>query len=89
MKQDRVIGTSINLYETVLMAAARAREIREIRYSKYAETGHYVLGEYKKLLTPGQQSVVDIDNGLVGREYLAKALNRPHKKNRGFNKHKR
>lgn len=89
MKQELVIGTSINLYETVLMAAARTREIKEVRFSKYAETGHYVLGEYKKLLTPAQQAVVDIDSGLVGRDYLAKALNRPHKRNRGFNKHKR
>ena len=89
MKQDKVIGTSINLYETVLMAAARAREIREIRYSKYSESGLYILGEYKKQLTPTQQAVADIEGGLVKRDYLIKALNRPQKKNRGFNKHKR
>ena len=63
MKQDRIIGTSINLYETVLMAAARAREIREIRYSKYSESGLYILGEYKNQLTPVQQAVADIESG--------------------------
>jgi hypothetical protein len=89
MKQNSIIGTDINLYESVLMASARAKEIKEIRYSKYAETGHYVLGEYKKLLTPAQQSVVDIESGLAKRDYLFKSLNKVHKKNKGFNKHKR
>jgi hypothetical protein len=40
-------------------------------------------------LTPTQQAVADIESGLVKRDYLIKALNRPQKKNRGFNKHKR
>lgn len=89
MKKNEVIGTSVNLYEGVLMAAARAKEIKELRYNKYAETGHYVLGEYKKLLTPAQQSIVDIESGLAKRDYLFKSLNKVHKKNKVFNKHKR
>jgi hypothetical protein len=89
MKSQVNIGTNINLYEAVLMSAARVREIKEIRYSKYAETGNYILGEYKRLLIPADQAVLDVNSGLVGKEYLVKALNRPHKKNRGFNKHKR
>jgi hypothetical protein len=89
MKNDSVIGTSINLYESVLMGAARTKEIKEIRYSKYAESGLYILGEYKKKLIPVHQAVADIESGLVKRDYLFKALNRSQKKNRGFNKHKR
>lgn len=89
MKQIQNIGTTHNLYESVLMASARAREIREIRYSKYSESGLYILGEYKKQLTPAQQAVSDIESGLVKRDYLIKALNKTQKKNRGFNKHKR
>jgi hypothetical protein len=73
MKQDRIIGTEINLYETILMAAARAREIREIRYSKYSESGLYILGEYKKQLTPTQQVVVNKAGNLAAVNRILKA----------------
>lgn len=89
MKNDSVVETKFTIFESILMMVARVREIKGIRYSKYAESGNYVLGQYKNSLSPAAQAELDIENGLVGREYLVKALSKPPKRHRGFNRHQR
>ena len=48
-----------NVFERVIAGAARMKEIREIRYNSL-ETGQYVPGMYKKLLSVYEQSVADL-----------------------------
>jgi hypothetical protein len=68
-----------NIFERVIASAARMKEIREIRYNSL-ETGTYVPGMYKKLLRPDEQAIVDLDNGIAGRDYLYKAVSKPRKR---------
>jgi DNA-directed RNA polymerase subunit K/omega len=76
-----------NIFERVLIAAARVREIKQVRYNSL-DTGTYVLNQYKKLATPSQIADNEIAAGIVGREYLLKAVSKTSKRNKDHNKHK-
>ena len=76
-----------NIFERVLIAAARVREIKQVRYNSL-DTGTYVLHQYRKLATPSQIADNEIDVGIVGREYLLKAVSKTSKRNKEHNKHK-
>ena len=76
-----------NIYERVLVSAARVREIKQVRYNSL-DTGTYVLNQYKKLATPSQIADNEIAAGIVGREYLLKAVSKTSKRNKEQNKHK-
>lgn len=68
-----------NIFERVIAGSARMKEIREIRYMNL-ETGTYVPGMYKKMLRPDQQAIVDLDNGVAGRDYLYKGVSKPRRR---------
>lgn len=68
-----------NVYEKVLASAARAREIRETRYG-HLNSGRYEPGQFKKMATPADQAIAEIDQGKIGREYLIKSVNKPTKR---------
>lgn len=64
---QRAVG---NIYDFVLIASERVREINRERI----EDGSFLNGisGYKKLTKPHQQALEDITTGKVGREYLKK-----------------
>ena len=68
-----------NVYEKVLAAAARAREIRETRFG-HLTSGRYTPGQFKKMATPCDQAMAEIDQGKIGREYLIKSVTKPTKR---------
>jgi DNA-directed RNA polymerase subunit K/omega len=76
-----------NIFERVLVSAARVREIKQIRYNDL-ETGSYVLHQYKKLATPSDIAEQEIRAGTIGRDYLMRAVTKTTKRNREYNKHK-
>lgn len=63
-----------NIYEFVLIASERVREINRQRFTDDT----YTLGfeEYKKLKKPHLQALDDIVSGKVGREYLKRVRDR-------------
>jgi len=75
-----------NIYERVLVSAARVREIKQVRYDSL--DGTYVLNQYKKVATPSQIADNEIAMGIVGREYLLKAVSKTSKRNKEHNKQK-
>lgn len=77
-----------NIFEKVLASAARVREIKQVRYDSM-EVGTYVLNQYKKLATPHQISDIEIESGVVGRDYLLKAVSQTNKRNKEHSKSKR
>jgi DNA-directed RNA polymerase subunit K/omega len=74
-----------NIFQTVLASAARAREIRELRAANIM-SGRYELGQYKKHPTPAHQATDEIISGVIGMDYLLKAVNKTNKRNREYNK---
>ena len=68
-----------NLFDKVIATAARMKEIRDIRYNSL-ETGQYVPGMYKKLTKPYEQAMLDLENGVAGRDYLYKAVSKPRRR---------
>ena len=63
-----------NIYDFVLIASERVREINRER----TEDGSFLKGfdSYKKLTKPHLQALEDITTGKVGREYLKKISQR-------------
>lgn len=51
-----------NRYDLVLIAAVRSREIA--RQHRHSQAPHYIY--------PGVTALLEIQNGLIGREYLKK-----------------
>jgi DNA-directed RNA polymerase subunit K/omega len=77
-----------NIYERVIASAARVREIKQIRLEEI-QAGTYVLNQYKKVKTPHDIAYTEIISGIVGREYLLKAVSQTNKRNKEFNKRRR
>jgi hypothetical protein len=77
-----------NIYERVLATSARVREIKEVRAAAI-EIGHYELNQYKKHETPAQIVDREIEAGVIGRDYLMKAVSKTNKRNKDYNKTKR
>lgn len=76
-----------NIFERVLVSAARVREIKQVRYNSL-DTGTYVLNQYKKLETSSQIAEREIAVGTVGRDYLLKAVSKTNKRNKEYSKYK-
>lgn len=76
-----------NIFERVLVSAARVREIKQVRYNSL-ETGTYVLDQYQKVATPSEIAEQEIRSGTIGRDYLMRAVSKTTKRNREYNKHK-
>lgn len=76
-----------NIYERVLVSAARVREIKQVRYNSL-DTGTYVLNQYKKVSTPSQIADQEIAVGTVGRDYLLKSVSKTNKRNKEYSKYK-
>ncbi len=68
-----------NIFERVIAAAARMKEIHEIRY-KSLETGVWYPGMYRKHTRLCDQAILDLDNGVAGREYLFKGVSKPRRR---------
>lgn len=77
-----------NIFEQVLASAARVREIKKMRHDAI-EMGTYELNQYKKVSTPHQISETEIASGVVGRDYLLKAVSQTNKRNKEHSKSKR
>lgn len=76
-----------NIFERVLVSAARVREIKQVRYNSL-ETGTYVLDQYQKVATPSEIAEREIRSGTIGRDYLMRAVSKTTKRNREYNKYK-
>jgi DNA-directed RNA polymerase subunit K/omega len=76
-----------NIFERVLVSAARVREIKQVRYNSL-DTGTYVLNQYKRLETSSQIAEREIAAGTVGRDYLLKAVSNTNKRNKEYSKYK-
>jgi hypothetical protein len=76
-----------NIYERVLVSAARVREIKQVRYNSL-DTGTYVLNQYKKVATPSQVADKEIESGTIGRDYLIRAVSKTTRRNKEYNKYK-
>jgi DNA-directed RNA polymerase subunit K/omega len=76
-----------NIYERVLVSAARVREIKQVRYNSL-DTGTYVLNQYKKVSTPSQVADKEIESGTIGRDYLIRAVSKTTRRNKEYNKYK-
>jgi DNA-directed RNA polymerase subunit K/omega len=76
-----------NIFERVLVSAARVREIKQVRYNSL-ETGTYVLDQYQKVATPSEIAEQEIRSGTIGRDYLMRAVSKTTKRNREYNKYK-
>jgi DNA-directed RNA polymerase subunit K/omega len=77
-----------NIFEYVLAGAARMREIKAVRQEEI-QNGIYVLNQYKKSKTPHEIAHGEISQGIVGREYLLKAVSQTSKRNKEFSKRRR
>ena len=77
-----------NIFEYVLAGAARMREIKTLRHEEIA-SGTYVLNQYKKSKTPHAIAHEEIESGVVGREYLLKAVSQTNRRNKEFSKRRR
>jgi DNA-directed RNA polymerase subunit K/omega len=68
---EQAIKNIGNIFETVLVASIRMREIHE-RRREQEQSQEIDIYQLKKLQTPASQAMLDIENGVVGREYLLK-----------------
>jgi hypothetical protein len=69
------MNKSQTLFEQVIITAQRVRELRQIRYGSL-ETGTFSPANNIKLKRTVDQAEQDLENGLLGREYLNRAINR-------------
>jgi hypothetical protein len=69
------------LFEQVIITAQRVRELRQIRYGSL-ETGTFSPANNRKLGRTIDQAEIDLENGLLGREYLNRAINRDQDRQR-------
>lgn len=69
------------LFEQVIIAAERTRELREQRYGAL-DTGMFDPGVNKRLPRLVDQSLNEIENQNIGREYLFKSIERKKSKER-------
>ena len=76
MDYKRAIDNVGNVYDLILIASTRMREIQQRRHE--AERNQ-PLDSYqrKKQQTAVRQTITEIQNGAVGREYLLKIDTRP------------
>lgn len=72
-----------NRFDLVLVAGERMREIHRQR-RRAEEAGDLSLEERRKQPLPHWQAVNDIEEGLVGREYLDRLKDKPKPRRKNF-----
>lgn len=72
-----------NRFDLVLVASERMREIHRKR-KEQEELGILQTEQRNKNITPPVQAILDIENKLVGREYLQKVKSREKRKRPRF-----
>ena len=77
-----------NIYDRILATSARVREIKQAR-TESLNHEKYVLNQYKKLPTPIQMVETEIEAGIIGKDYLSKAVSATNKRIRDHNKTRR
>jgi DNA-directed RNA polymerase subunit K/omega len=80
---DKATRNAGNRFDLVLIASERMREIHAQR-RKQEQEGDFSLTDRKTHMVPAYQAVRDIEEGRVGREYLAKVKDRSQRRRSRF-----
>jgi DNA-directed RNA polymerase subunit K/omega len=78
---DRATRNAGNRFDLVLIASERMRELHDKR-RKQEQEGELSLKERKSQPIPAHQAVRDVEEGLVGREYLGRVRDRGQNRRR-------
>jgi DNA-directed RNA polymerase subunit K/omega len=72
---------SPTLFEQVIILAQRTRELRDQRYGTM-ETGMFTPAANKRLARTVDVAISEVEDNTIGREYLARALDRTRDRRR-------
>jgi DNA-directed RNA polymerase subunit K/omega len=75
------MSTNTTLFEQVIILAQRTRELRDQRYGSI-ETGMYSPATNIRMARTVDVAIDEVDNKVIGREYLTLALNRTRERRR-------